>query len=71
MARPVHTYCDLIKSVLPGILPLLQDWASDISLFESGVQVNPNNVKLHNNYAMELKSAGRVVEAREQYKVCT
>jgi len=47
----------------------LQDWASDISLFESGVEVNPNNVKLHNNYAMELKSAGRIEEAREQYKL--
>ena len=48
---------------------ILQDWASDIKLFESGVRVNPNNVKLHNNYAMELKAAGRIQEARNQYKV--
>ena len=47
----------------------LQDWASDIKLFESGVRVNPNNVKLHNNYGMELKAAGRIQEARNQYKV--
>ena len=47
----------------------MQDWATDFSLFESGVKTNPNNVKLRNNYAMELKSAGRITEARAQYEV--
>ena len=42
-----------------------------MKLFESGVRVNPANVKLHNNYAMELKAAGRIQEARNQYKVLT
>ena len=26
-------------------------------------------MKLHNNYGMELKAAGRIQEARNQYKV--
>ena len=38
-------------------------------LFESGVRVNPNNVKLLNNYAMELKSAGRLEESQRHYLV--
>lgn len=46
-----------------------QDWASDFKLFESGVCVNPMNVKLRNNYGIELKAAGRVEEARYQYLV--
>ncbi|XP_019850995.1 PREDICTED: transmembrane and TPR repeat-containing protein 1-like [Amphimedon queenslandica] len=45
------------------------DWHSDLSLFESGVRANPGNVKLHNNYAMELKSAGRFKEAEKYYKI--
>lgn len=48
-----------------------QDWATDFALFESGVRVNPLNVKLRNNYGIELKSAGRVTEALHQYKVTT
>lgn len=55
----------------PNAYNTLQDWASDIKLFESGVRVNPNNVKLHNNYGMELKATGRTQEARRQYKVLT
>lgn len=47
-----------------------QDWSSDLALFKSGVKVNPNNVKLRNNLAMELKSAGRLEEAQRQYLVC-
>lgn len=46
-----------------------QDWSSDLALFMSGVKVNPNNVKLRNNLAMELKSAGRLEEAQRQYLV--
>lgn len=38
-------------------------------MFESGVKVNYNNVKMHNNYAMELKSAGRFEEAQKHYLV--
>ena len=58
-------------TLLTHAIHILQDWASDIKLFESGVRVNPNNVKLHNNYGMELKAAGRIQEARNQYKVLT
>ena len=47
-----------------------QDWATDFKLFESGVRVNPLNVKLRNNYGIELKTANRVEEAMYQYKVC-
>lgn len=47
----------------------MQDWESDLTLFESGVKVIPENVKIRNNYAMELKSAGRLDEARLQYQV--
>lgn len=47
-----------------------QDWSSDLALFQSGVKVNPNNVKLRNNLAMELKSAGRLEEAQHHYLVC-
>lgn len=46
-----------------------QDWNTDLKLFKSGVRVNPNNVKLRNNYGIELKAAGRVEEARRQYQV--
>ena len=46
-----------------------QDWTTDFNLFESGVKTNPNNVKLRNNYATELKSANRITEARAQYEV--
>ena len=46
-----------------------KDWANDFKLFESGVRVNPMNVKLRNNYGIELKAAGRVQEALHQYKV--
>ncbi|KAL5484578.1 hypothetical protein EMCRGX_G021103 [Ephydatia muelleri] len=45
-----------------------KDWESDLTLFESGVKVIPENVKIRNNYAMELKSAGRLDEARLQYQ---
>lgn len=48
-----------------------QDWSSDLSLYASGVKVLPTNVKMHNNYAMELKAIGRVEEARKHYKVFT
>lgn len=47
----------------------MQDWESDLALFESGVKVIPENVKIRNNYAMELKSAGRLDEASLQYQV--
>ena len=46
-----------------------QDWESDLTLFESGVKVIPENVKIQNNYAMELKSAGRLEEAKLHYQV--
>ena len=46
-----------------------QDWNSDLSLYASGVKVLPSNVKMHNNYAMELKGIGSVEEARRHYKV--
>ena len=52
-------------------LSILQDWKSDFALFESGVKINPMNVKLRNNYGMELKAIGRVEEARRQYLVST
>ena len=48
---------------------VIQDWNSDFALFESGVKVNPMNVKIRNNYGMELKAVGRVEEARIQYLV--
>jgi len=48
-----------------------QDWASDLSLYAAGVKVLPANVKMHNNYAMELKGIGHVEEARKHYKVFT
>ena len=47
----------------------LQDWATDLSLFESGTKVNYGNVKVRNNYGMELKAAGRIEEARAHYQV--
>ena len=31
--------------------------------------MNPMNVKIRNNYGMELKAIGRVEEARRQYMV--
>ena len=46
-----------------------QDWSSDLGLFESAVKVIPDNVKVRNNYGMELNSAGRVAEAKVQYQV--
>lgn len=45
-----------------------QDWASDLNLFKSGVTANPTNVKIRNNYGMELKAANQLDQAREQYK---
>ena len=48
----------------------MQDWASDLALFTAGVKVNPDNVKLRNNLGMELKSVGRLEEAKHQYLVC-
>ena len=51
------------------IILSVQDWTTDFNLFESGVKTNPSNVKLRNNYAMELKSANRITEARAQYEV--
>lgn len=33
------------------------------------MKVLPSNVKMHNNYAMELKGIGRIEEARRHYKV--
>lgn len=45
-----------------------KDWESDLALFESGVKVIPENVKIRNNYAMELKSAGRLEEAKFHYQ---
>ena len=47
----------------------IQDWASDLNLFKSGVTANPTNVKIRNNYGMELKAANQLDQAREQYKV--
>ena len=35
------------------------------------MKVNPMNVKLRNNYGMELKAIGHVEEARRQYLVST
>ena len=49
----------------------MQDWSTDFLLFESGVKTLPQNVKMRNNYAMELKSRGLKEEARSQYKVRT
>jgi tetratricopeptide (TPR) repeat protein len=46
-----------------------KDWSSDLLLFESGVKMNPNNVKMINNYAMELKSAARFEESQKYYKM--
>ena len=46
-----------------------QDWETDFKLFESGVKVIPMNVKIRNNYAMELKGRGQTEEARKQYQV--
>ena len=50
-------------------VPSTQDWATDLALFRSGTVTNPNNVKMHNNYAMELKERGRFDEARIHYLV--
>ena len=44
-----------------------EDWHSDLNLYKSGVKLNPNNPKMHNNYAMELKNAGVNVEAEKHY----
>ncbi|XP_065917922.1 protein O-mannosyl-transferase TMTC4-like [Dysidea avara] len=44
-----------------------QDWYSDITLYKSGILLNPRNVKMHNNYGLELKSSGRVREAEQHY----
>jgi len=46
-----------------------QDWYSDITLYKSGILLNPRNVKMYNNYGLELKSSGRVREAEQQYMV--
>ena len=46
-----------------------KDWKSDLSLFESGINVNPKNVKLQNNYAMELKSAEQLEKSKKHYLV--
>lgn len=62
------SHCATLSNQHP-VLSLLQDWQSDYSLFESGVAVMPSNVKLRNNYGMELKAVGRVAEAVAQYKV--
>ncbi len=40
-----------------------------MKLFESGVKVIPNNVKLRSNYGLELKEKGRADEAKQQYEV--
>jgi len=48
---------------------LWQDWYSDITLYKSGILLNPRNVKMYNNYGLELKSSGRVREAEQQYMV--
>lgn len=45
-----------------------KDWETDFKLFESGVKVIPTNVKLRNNYGMELKEKSRIEEARRQYQ---
>ena len=47
----------------------MQDWSTDFRLYESGVKVLPQNVKMRNNYAMELKSIGLREQARKQYEV--
>jgi len=32
--------------------------------------MNPRNVKMYNNYGLELKAAGRIKEAEKSYLVC-
>ncbi|KAI6654814.1 Transmembrane and TPR repeat-containing protein 4-like [Oopsacas minuta] len=44
-----------------------EDWLSDLNLYKSGVKLNPQNPKMHNNYAMELKDSGRDAEAELHY----
>ena len=44
-----------------------EDWLSDLNLYKSGVKLNPQNPKMHNNYAMELKTAGQDAEAERHY----
>ena len=65
----LSSYLWYILMILNGLIPLVQDWASDLDLFRSGAVTNPNNVKMHNNYAMELKERGRFEEARHHYLV--
>ena len=31
--------------------------------------MNPRNVKMYNNYGLELKAAGRIIEAEQSYLV--
>lgn len=50
-------------------ISVLQDWVSDLKLFESGAKVNPSNAKILNNLGMELKSAGHIPEAQYLYEV--
>ena len=38
-------------------------------MYESGVRMNPRNVKMYNNYGLELKAAGRINEAEKSYLV--
>ena len=54
--------------VLGGLTVLRnQDYASEIALWESTVQLSPNKARVHNNLGYAYKLAGRVGEARREY----
>jgi Flp pilus assembly protein TadD len=44
------------------------DWETDISLYRSGVKMNPLNAKMYSNYGLELKNRGEQAKAKLVYE---
>ncbi|XP_062508109.1 protein O-mannosyl-transferase TMTC1-like [Corticium candelabrum] len=45
-----------------------KDWKTDFSLYQSGIKINPLNVKMYSNYGLELKNKGEQAKAKHIYE---